>query len=48
LNCIKHLLDQIPYKKIPNKTIKLPKRSQKHQYDDEATLKDRKFIPAVY
>jgi len=48
LNCIKHLLDQIPYKKIPHKTIKLPKRSQKHQYDDEATLKDRKFIPAVY
>jgi polyphosphate kinase 2 (PPK2 family) len=48
LNCIKHLLDQIPYKKIPNKTIKLPKRSQKHQYDDEATLKDRKFIPEVY
>ncbi len=48
LNCIKHLLDQIPYKKIPNKTIKLPKRSQKHQYDDEATLKGRKFIPEVY
>ena len=48
LNCIKHLLDQIPYKKIPTKTIKLPKRSQKHQYDDEATLKDRKFIPEVY
>jgi polyphosphate kinase 2 (PPK2 family) len=48
LNCIKHLLSVIPYKKLPYKKVKLPKRSQKHQYDDEASLKDRKFIPEVY
>jgi polyphosphate kinase 2 len=48
LNCIKHLLSLIPYKKMPSKAIKLPKRSQKHEYDDQATLKGRTFIPEVY
>jgi polyphosphate kinase len=48
LNCIQHLLDQIPYKKISHKKIKLPKRSRKHEYDDQATLKGRKFVPEVH
>jgi polyphosphate kinase 2 len=48
LNCIKHLLSLIPYKKVPYKKVKLPKRSNKHEYDDEATLKGRTFIPEVY
>lgn len=48
LNCIKHFLSVIPYKKISSKKIKLPSRSKKHEYDDEATLKGRKFIPEVY
>ena len=48
LNCIKHLLSLIPYKKVAYKKVKLPKRSHKHQYDDEATLKGRKFIPESY
>jgi polyphosphate kinase 2 len=48
LNCIKHLLSLVPYKKIPSKKIKLPARSKKHEYDDEATLKGRTFIPEVY
>jgi hypothetical protein len=26
----------------------LPKRSHKHRYDDQATLKGRKFIPELY
>src|SRR6187549_3301818 len=34
LNCIKHLLSLIPYKKVSSKKIKLPKRSHKHKYDD--------------
>ena len=48
LNCIKHLLSQIPYKKVHSKKVKLPKRSNKHQYDDQATLKGRRFIPEAY
>jgi polyphosphate kinase 2 len=48
LNCIKHLLSLIPYKELPSKKIRLPNRSKKHEYDDEATLKGRNFIPEVY
>ncbi|MCC2642838.1 MAG: Polyphosphate kinase 2 [Nitrospira sp.] len=48
LNCIKHLLSLIPYKKMPSKKITLPKRSLKHEYDDQATLKGRRFIPEAY
>ena len=48
LNCIAHLLSLIPYKRIPREKIKLPKRSKKHAYDDQATLKGRKFVPETY
>ena len=48
LNCITHLLSLIPYKKVPRKKIKLPKRSTKRAYDDQATLKGRRFVPEKY
>jgi polyphosphate kinase len=48
LNCITHLLTLIPYKKIPRKKIKLPRRSMKRAFDDQATLKGRKFVPEKY
>ena len=48
LNCITHLLSLIPYKKLPREKIKIPKRSEKGKYDDEVTLKGRKFIPEKY
>ena len=48
LNCIHHVLSLIPYKKAPREKVKLPKRSMKGAYDDEATLKGRTFIPEVY
>ena len=48
LNIIKHFLSSIPYKKMPYKKVKLPKRSKKHEYDDQATLKGRKFVQEVY
>jgi polyphosphate kinase 2 len=48
LNCIHHLLKLIPYKKVPREKIKLPKRSTKGAYDDQATIKDRKFVPEKY
>ena len=48
LNCISHLLELIPYKKIPREKIELPGREMKHAYDDKATLKGRKFIPEKY
>jgi len=48
LNCISHLLKMIPYKKAPREKIHLPKRSGKHSYDDQKTLKGRRFIPEKY
>ena len=48
LNCIAHLLKLIPYEKVPRETVKLPKRSDKHKYDDQAPLKGRHFIPEIY
>jgi len=48
LNCIHHILKLIPYKKVPREKVKLPKRSMKHAYDDQATLKGRKFVPEKY
>ncbi|HMJ66707.1 MAG TPA: polyphosphate kinase 2 [Candidatus Binatia bacterium] len=48
LNCIAHLLEEIPYKKVPRTKVKLPPRSMKGAYDDEATLKGRKFVTESY
>jgi polyphosphate kinase 2 len=48
LNCISHLLSLIRYQKLPREKIKIPKRSNKGKYDDQATLKGRRFIPEVY
>jgi len=48
LNCIRHILDSIPHKVAPRERVKLPKRSMKHAYDDQATIKDRKFVREVY
>jgi polyphosphate kinase 2 len=48
LNCIAHLLSLIPYEKIPRKKVKLPERSKKRAYDDQATLQGRRFVPEKY
>jgi len=47
LNCIKHLLSQLPYEKVERPKVRLPKRSMKHAYDDVATMKGRRWIPDV-
>lgn len=44
LNCLAHILSLIPYKRVPREKVKLPERSMKHAYDDQAALKDRKFV----
>jgi polyphosphate kinase 2 len=44
LNAISHILSSIPYKRIDRAKAKLPKRSNKHHYDDQASLVDRRFV----
>jgi polyphosphate kinase 2 len=48
LNCISHLLGSIPYKKVPREKIKLPKRSEKHSYDDQRSVKGHRFVAEKY
>jgi polyphosphate kinase 2 len=48
LNCLAHILNLIPYKKVPREKVKLPERSRKSAYDDQASLKSRKFVPEKY
>jgi hypothetical protein len=48
LNTIAHLLQSVPHKKIKRPKVKLPDRSRKHAYDDEATLARRRFVRDVY
>jgi len=48
LNALRHILDLIPHKKVRKPKIKLPDRSKKGKYDDEAALKGRKFIAERY
>ena len=48
LNCIAHLLSQIPYEKVRREKVKLPKVLKKAAYDDEITMKDRRFVPEKY
>jgi polyphosphate kinase 2 len=48
LNCIAHILSRIPYKKIRRKKVKLPKRSTKDRYDDQESLRGRRFVAERY
>jgi len=48
LNCIAHILNSIPFKKVRRAKIALPKRSNKGEYDDRSSLVGRKFIPETY
>ncbi len=45
LNCIAHLLSLIPYEEVPREKVKLPKRSSKGKYDDQAAIAERTFVP---
>ena len=45
LNCISHLLSMIPHGKAPREKVKLPKRSNKGNYDDQAPLQGKRFVP---
>jgi polyphosphate kinase 2 len=48
LNVIRHLLKLIPHGEVKRPKIKLPARSMKGAYDDQASLKGRRFVPEKY
>jgi polyphosphate kinase len=48
LNCISHLLKSIPYKRVQRDEVKLPKRSNKGRYNDQAGLRGMNFVAERY
>jgi len=48
LNVISHILETIPYKKVSRDKVKLPKRSDKGRYNDQASLHGMKFVAEKY
>ena len=44
LNCIHHILKLLPYKKVPREKVKLPERSMKGAYDDQASQIGRAHV----
>jgi polyphosphate kinase 2 len=45
LNCITHLLGQIPYRELPRDSISLGKRDKENAYDDKAYIREFGHIP---
>jgi polyphosphate kinase 2 len=48
LNCIAHILSQIPYKRIDRAKVTLPPRSKKKKYDDQASIAGRRLMEVRY
>ena len=48
LNVISHILKTIPYKKVKREKVKLPKRTHKGSYNDQASLRRMKFVEERY
>jgi polyphosphate kinase 2 len=48
LNCIRHLLEQIPHKKLRTTKVELPQRSKKGAYEDQQSLSGRRHVPDRY
>jgi len=48
LNCISHLLKSIPYKRVRRDKVRLPKRSNKGRYNDQAGLRGMSFVAERY
>jgi len=48
LNCIAHVLKSIPFKRVSRDPVRLPKRSHKGRYDDQALLRGMKFVAERY
>jgi len=48
LNCISHLLGQIPYEVDKPESLEMPSRDTEKAYDDQAPMKNRTYVPDRY
>jgi polyphosphate kinase 2 (PPK2 family) len=44
LNGIAHILSRIPYAPVKRAEVKLPKRAKRDAYDDQESLRGRRFV----
>ena len=48
LNCISHLLSNVPYDEPDWKPVHLPERDPADAYDDKAAMKGRRYVPEIF
>jgi polyphosphate kinase len=48
LNAIAHILSMVPYKKLKHTKVQLPERLKKGEYNDQASIKRRRFVKERY
>lgn len=48
LNLIRHFLDSMPYEAMPGDQPELPERDLSGAYDDQASMRDRRWIKTPY
>ncbi|MCR9104427.1 MAG: polyphosphate kinase 2 [Gammaproteobacteria bacterium] len=48
LNCISHLLAQVPYEPVERQAIAMPARDETHAYDDQASMEGRRYVPQKF
>jgi polyphosphate kinase 2 len=48
LNCIAHLLSQIPYDSTSAPQVEIPPRSRDDRYDDRTPMKVRSYVPDIH
>jgi polyphosphate kinase 2 len=48
LNGIAQILSLVPYQRVDQPEVELPKRSMKRRYDDAASLEGRNFVPEIF
>ncbi|MFX5693253.1 polyphosphate kinase 2, partial [Acinetobacter baumannii] len=47
LNCISHLLQQMPYAEVPHPTVQLPER-ERHEDYERHPVPDSMIVPEIY
>ncbi|MEO1078784.1 MAG: polyphosphate kinase 2 [Pseudomonadota bacterium] len=48
LNLISHFLANLPYHSEPRSPVQVPQRDLSYAYDDEATMRERRWIPTPF
>jgi polyphosphate kinase 2 len=48
LNCLSHMLQQIPYEPLGQSIVTLPKRNKSEAYDDKEPMEKRRYVDPLF